>query len=403
MNGIVKKIKGSILQYAVVTAILIFFLVLSIVLLSHIQRFFRLQSQSFLEGISAVNEQIDAALQSDFVITESDLSTIKMDYLGAFQRVTASGSLKNSPYKKTALIGSLSDAALYLSDNNQPLVLVGNTSIKGNAYLPSAGVKAGSIAGVYFYGNKLIDEPVYTSRANLPKLNTGFLKRLDSIQSEVFIYNKEISNIEDLSTNSFLESEQVVYDNQPILITQNLVGNIIVISQSEIEIDEVANLKDITLIAPTVKVKSGFSGSVHIIASDSITIEKNVTLDYPSSLIVNEKRNIEQSFSVISIAANSKINGSILYIKNTDHKRQESNVLLAKDALVVGAVYCEANLELLGTVTGSVLTQQFISKQKGSIYLNHILDGTISNELNALSVGALPLENEEKTIIKWLY
>ncbi len=38
-------------------------------------------------------------------------------------------------------------AALYLKDNNKPLVLVGGTRIDGKAYLPKRGVKSGNIAG----------------------------------------------------------------------------------------------------------------------------------------------------------------------------------------------------------------------------------------------------------------
>ena len=408
MQKHIQKIRGSVLQYAVVTAVLIFFLVLSMVLLTHIQNYFKLQSQTFLESITQVNTQIEQSLTKDFVINNSNIENdslhFKSDFLGAFERVTASTQIKGSIYKKTALIGTSSQKALYLADNQRPLVLVGNTNIKGKAYIPNVGVKAGAIAGTYFYGNKLVELPSYESGTILPELKKGFETHVRSLQNTNTIQENKIIPRSDRITNSFLEETKVIYEPQPLEIVEELIGNITVISDTKITVNSYAKLQDVTIIAPKVQIQKGFVGSLHIIASDSVVVEKNTVLQFPSSVILNEIKNKEEvHLSTITISEEATIEGSVLYLKNNEHKKQQSNITVSPNATILGAIYCEANLELKGIVQGSVYTHQFIAREKGSSYMNHILDGTIVSQKEIEQYVTLPLENEKKGVVRWLY
>ena len=89
----------------------------------------------------------------------------------------------------------------------------------------------------------------------------------------------------------------------------------------------------------------------------------------------------------------------------TDETSSNYDAQLSIDvnAKVLGEVYCDKNLALKGAVFGSVYTSNFIAKEFGSIYQNHLYNTTISQPDLAKQYVGLPFDNTISKVAKWLY
>src|SRR5690606_18606844 len=109
-----------------------------------------------------------------------------------------------------------------------------------------------------------------------------------------------------------------------------------------------------------------------------ITVGEHCNLNYPSALVLKEKKqfvtNLEnpQKQSQIIIGNNTHIKGTVGFIGEKTPNNYRPQVIVDEETIVEGEVYCNMNLELKGTVLGSVFASNFVANQAGSIYQNHI-------------------------------
>jgi cytoskeletal protein CcmA (bactofilin family) len=294
------------------------------------------------------------------------------------------------------------------------LTIVGKTTIKGNVFLPTQGVKSGYIAGNSYYGNQLIYGSVKNSTTVLPKLNSRtiesvsfYLKDYKPLKPEDYINLESIQRI----AVSFKENTKGSYSKNAIVLqNREITGNIIIKSDTLIHVKNTAILKDMILIAPNVEIEDGVVGSFQVIASKRIMVGKKCQLNYPSALVLYQDNTKSPSLvsstvfeNKIFIDSGSIIRGSILYFQTKEISDFQTQIVLEKDSRIKGQVYCNGNFELRGTVSGSVYTKQFMANQAGSVFVNHIYDGVIENENIPAVFGGIILENGPKTVMKWLY
>ncbi len=419
------KLKAGALQLTLFIAVVIALLLTAFILLINTHKRFNIQTDFIIETTKNTDRGINYALNNITPLNDSisvdlddeDYKTLNVyrEFWGVFEKVTSVSKIKNNILKKTALVGGNQPendrTALYVQDNNKPLVLVGNTKIEGVAYLPKQGVKPGSISGQSFYGSQLIYGATRISN-QLPEIFSETTTQIDKIENLISgISQEQFLNIKDGQTykNSFLKPVQIVFSNGIIhLNSVQLKGNILVQSKSKIIIDASSTLKDVVLIAPEIEIKNNVKGNFQAIASKDILVGKNVVLEYPSALVLNEK-SIEEPIDVgliqskIVIDDDTIITGLVLYLGAPKANNYDVQVELKEKSKIIGEVYCNQNFELKGTVYGAVYTNNFIARQFGSIYQNHIYNGTILvNELSEKYVG-LPFNNSKKGILKWLY
>jgi hypothetical protein len=88
-------------------------------------------------------------------------------------------------------------------------------------------------------------------------------------------------------------------------------------------------------------------------------------------------------------------------------KKEDDNftthLICSKDSKIIGEVYCQGNFELIGSVFGTVYTNQFVSNTAGTIFVNHLYNATITSEDFPDFYSGMLFENENKSILKWLY
>jgi cytoskeletal protein CcmA (bactofilin family) len=111
----------------------------------------------------------------------------------------------------------------------------------------------------------------------------------------------------------------------------------------------------------------------------------------------------QSNTGLISIEDQSKVSGQIIVLGKTQRDNHDAQIKVNANAIVEGTIYCEQNLELRGTVYGTVFTDNFIIKEGGSIFQNHLYNAIIdSGKLTSEFVG-LHLDRAKKGIAKWLY
>lgn len=425
---LISKIKSGALQFTVFVAVLIALLLAGLILYAYTFIYMKEQSKGAIENIQMADIGIQYLLeqkeinsdttQIDFIKKENQTIKTHLSQWGIFQKGITVTQFRKKKFIKTALIGSLIKAdespTLFLQETHNGLTVVGNTTIRGNAYLPTQGVNSGYIAGNSYYGSQLIYGVTKKSTPELPKLEKSLL---DGIQYYLKEYKpntqEDYINLGSALkiTNSFKTKTKGYYSSDPIVLENKIIiGNIIIKSGTSIKIKKTALLKDIILIAPIIEIEDEATGNFQAIASKKITLGKSCNLIYPTALLLfqdnknspNETSNIPFD-NQIYINSGSVVKGTICYIQTKKTADFQTQIVLEKEAKIKGQVYCNGNFEIRGTVSGSVYTKQFVANQSGSIFMNHIYNGTIENENIPAIYGGLLFEQEPKTVLKWLY
>ena len=415
------KLKAGALQYTIFISVVIALLIVAFISLTYVQQrlmaknkhfknLIELTDRGFLEADLqevSYNTPTELALSSE---QKSELTAIKQHW-GIFDIVQLTGSHSKEVFTKTAMLAGYQSKkpALYLQDENQPLVLVGNSKIQGKAYLPQQGVKRGTIAGNSYSNNQLVYGAIEKSSKELPPiLNVEVLKKK---LGELFL--NELNDVEPLEdemilVNSFSNPTKVLTSSNTVdLIGARLTGNVIVYATHKITVHQSSLLTDIILIAPEIEIKEKVQGNFQAIASKKITVAQGSKLIYPSSLILVEKQqspsNARKNNAQIFIAKNCEIKGVVAFLTNDKKESYDAHIFIEKDATIYGEVYCNQNIELRGCVNGSIYTRGFVAQQFGSVYKNHIYNGKITSTNLSNKYAGLQFKSTNHKTAKWLY
>tara|TARA_R110002051_G_scaffold178356_1_gene248259 strand:- start:111075 stop:112334 length:1260 start_codon:yes stop_codon:yes gene_type:complete len=416
------KLKAGSLQLVTFIVVIIALLLIAFILLIHTHKQYRIKTNHIVETVKLANSGVDYALQNRDIksdslhidVDDTDYKTLKIhrSYWGTFEKIYAEATIKTSTLNKMALVGSKTiksdPIALYLKDNNSPLLLVGQTKITGKAFLPKRGVKSGNIAGQSYYNENYI----YGSTAqsiNVPKLDKGLTNYIETI-SATYLETDAIVFI-DLTaskthSNAFNNPVQLAYSTSAILLSEiALTGHIVVQSKTKITIDSSSRLEDVILIAPEIEIKPFVRGTFQAFASERILVSEHVDLNYPSALVLNRDNNAIEPIDEIGIEIqnNATVKGNVIALGENLPNNYKAQIKIWPNAVIKGIIYCEQNLELRGSVIGTVYTNNFVIKESGSMYQNHVFNARINClELESQFVS-VALENSKKGIAKWLY
>ncbi len=420
------KITAGALQFVLFIGVVIALLLLSFVTLAHTNQLFGKKTELFVNTIKKADLGLEYILKNTIRTNDSvnislsfedEISTkATRNYWGVYEKYSVTAQSKKNSFTKVVLAGNHTTEtrpALYLQDNQRPMIIVGKAEIKGNAYLPKQGIRPGNIAGNSFYGTALVRGRQLQSSERLPRLDTGFTAYVQSI-----FHNRNNTDYEPISLepgmniqNSFKSTAKLLQGEVLNLSELTLSGHIIVKASRRIVVDRSANLRDVVLIAPEIIIKDGVSGIFQAIASKRIDLGKRCELGYPSALVVIDKTKVPEGRPTIQrpelhIGAGSLLKGIVLYM-TTEVERPtfHPQVKIEEKAVVWGEVYCQRNLEHKGKVFGNIATYGFIALENGSIYQNHLFNGTVDSEGLPAAYSGLPLVGKaiSKTSAKWLY
>lgn len=303
-------------------------------------------------------------------------------------------------HKKQALLygarpQGIFNAALFLEDRKRPLILAGKTYIQGTLYLPQAGIKRGYIGRTGFQGKSLYHGKPNASahqhtRATYARCQ-DIAQRLRRIKAAA-PHGAWQMRPGDSLVGDWQSPPWEILSTHPIHLGNLALKGNIVVTAPHVYISREARLQDILIVANGIHVQSGFKGRLQLFATDSIFIEPQCTLHYPSAVALGST----DEFGTLFLGDQSRLEGLLLSDAALVQPgaRTESITTIAPEAEVVGTAMVAENLDLKGTVTGTLITGKFRLLTSAAVYDNHLLDATIRSE--GLSPRyAMPLLQED--------
>lgn len=406
-------IKASAIYLVLIISLIIAVLCSSLILYTYYTNFHLLQLDHQRKAVRNASSGANYLLMTSHKFQEGkqiidlygdgvDSVELEKKQWGAFELGVVKARAGKAKADKMFLSGGKSnEPALYLTDHTYPLTVSGSTLLKGDCYLPRAGVERGNLHGQHFTGKKYVDGQTLVSTYSLPELDAEkitVIKRLfHPEQNEYVTADLFENNIH----RSFADTTVLLYSRSPIVLSGSYKGNVLVVSEQSIEVSSAAILEDVVLLAPAIHLHDNFSGSGQFFAQDSLVIGKNCMLSYPSVAgLIAVKR--DKVTPVLRLEENTRFFGEIFSSIEKDLLVQPL-IKLVPGVLVHGGVYSNGYLELRGKVEGSVFTNKFII-YSSSVHENHLLNAVIdiTARMEEYVGSGLREKTDKSSIVKWL-
>jgi len=419
-----RKLRAGALYYV------IFLLFLLTVLLTNYILFVHYKNILFVRqvGISQLDSNIESAIELYQVNPEmvSDGSTASIDifkdnpsnvkvsseFWGVYRLIRFETKYKELSKTKIALFGNAYGSekpfALYMTDKNRYLSVCGNSVVSGRCYLPKLGFRTSRIEGILFSGTiEKRDDYIFESSAQIPSPPDFMINNSKKIieaeyvginkQGDYLIGKKELYN-------SFYDSLLVINAIDSIWKISNVSvsGKVVLHSYSIIELESSLELQNVIVAARKIIVKKGFVGHAQLFASDTIIVEEDVKLDYPTNLCV-----VSMNPATISIMlrANSQVTGVVWIWNELSNATYPPDLTIEHGATIRGQVYCPGKVLHKGVVIGSMIVDLFTLKTNYAYYENYLFNATINSEELPLNFACMPfiLKYPEMRFIDWVY
>jgi hypothetical protein len=345
---------------------------------------------------------------------DADSVSLKKTNWGIFDICSASAfSGRDTLYKVFSLANSIDSAkwaALYLIDEDRPVSVSGNTLIRGNAFIPKAGIRTAYVDNKAYTGNPdIINGKTSDSERKLPQLYEARLEQLKKQLTQSPPPGDLPSGTDSISRSFLKPTLTYSFGKQVKTIGHiSLGGNIILYSDTTLIIDSTARLSNVMVFAKGVSVKSGFRGSCQLFASDSISVERDCHFSYPSSLGILRfsTGNTVGLPAKLDIGERSACEG-LIFSYQKDEKQLPPVISLGKEAKIRGQVYSMGILNLRSGVfiSGSVFTKRFLYQSEFTRYENYLINVSIdSRSLSPyyLSTDLAPVAGKPQKILQWL-
>ncbi|RZM21551.1 MAG: hypothetical protein EOO88_32685, partial [Pedobacter sp.] len=212
-----------------------------------------------------------------------DSVTISSKAWGVFDLAVVKSFVSSDTLKKAFLVGmdKRSDSvAIYLSDENRPLAVSGDTRITGNVQVPKSGMRKSYAEGRPFSGENMVDGKIRDSERKLKPLSKGYLSELNMALDNPGALWRRIPD-QDLHV-SFFDSVRRFRLSPGEVLSNSFSGHIILFTDSSVVLSSSCRLDGVLLFAKSIRIENGFAGNAQLFARDSIIIGDDVRLGYPS-------------------------------------------------------------------------------------------------------------------------
>jgi hypothetical protein len=418
-------LRAGSLFYALAITVIIALVSTSLLLAAHYNRLRLIRdqireevirnSESGLELLMADPvSQYETVQEIDLYGNGSDSVLLETKSWGAFQIGISTAHNKRTSHQLIASIGwkpeTNDQTALILADLDRPLSITGNTELTGDCFLPKAGIQRAYIEGQSYSGGKLVHGETKTSDRFLPKYNVELVNRIKELfdfnpaSTDSVIYNDVFQQSDSIS-GSFLKHPLYIFNQGAIIIdSQNISGEVCIISHQSIRIGKNSSIHYALLIAPNIIIDDEVEGDFQAFARDSLSVGKNVRLHYPTILgiIATEK---SPDLANLSIGEKSKIFGQVFACSTESDFRKHILVSTEKESLVYGEIYSSDLVDHKGIVFGDIVCAKFELKTSSAEYENHLMNAVIDRPKRSpdyVSSALAKKETDHKTVVQWL-
>ncbi len=377
-------VKAHSLLYAVYVCLIVAVLCGGLLLLANLYNqlnlYYVTHESLYISNQSTMNYALGNGLVSDEAILTEEQTGIQSQFSvknhGLLPLLLTQSFVKNDTISSANFIGQKVTnvgTALYMANFTQPLNLSGEVTIKGDVFMPTERLKE-------VYINNKPNKIVIQGKKSISEIQLPILS--DKCKTVFEIKNSAKASLSDFEkkndsiyVNSFFNETIEFQISSTTLENKIIKGNFIISSNDSIYIKKNNILEDVVIIAPKVAIEEGFEGTIQVFAKESITIEKKVTLNYPSVIALYNNKESQKAF--ILIEEEVKIAG-LVFLFGNDLIHLDKNTLEIKEkGKILGNIYCTGVLTLKSDVYGSVYTSKLNHKTPSSSYSNTIADITI--------------------------
>ena len=418
-----KNLKAGALLYTLVISFVIFLLCGLLILSAYLSRLEIINLNLFQKLVENAQSGINLArsnpalfqLENEAVIDlfgkGEDSVRLEKKQWGIFNILACTSFSGTKEQQLACLLGQytarMDTLAIYLVDKNTALTLAGNTYLNGICYLPKSGTKRGTFEQIPYTGNQLVHGDIRISTNQLPIFDSIIEKKLFeqlySLHQDSII---EFESIEQKNKiiNSFFNKRLVIHSKNKIkLHGKQIIGNVFIQSDQEIEIDADNEIVDAIFFSPSIKLNSKLMVQGQFFSSDSILIEKDVILNYPSviGIFASQPENLIRK---IVLKEDSKVYGEVVTLEPELIGSSNCQIVLDSSSSVICRVYSNGTINIRGQVIGSVYTKEFYIQSGNSYYSNLLFNASIDRpSLNSKFVLSGILEKSSNLqVIKWI-
>lgn len=262
-------------------------------------------------------------------------------------------------------------AALWACDQEMALSLAGKSTIKGALFVPMNGLNYVTIGNEPFTGKHVEESNIAIAQKRAPDIDSTYLKRMEalSLQKDAqFLPEKPRAYYQ-------FDKEEVHYRIGENILEEALRGHL-VLHADETVISASTTLQDVILLARKVTIKNGFRGTLQILATDSVIIEDNVRLEYPSGICLKG----DSTKTYLTIGETSVLKGYAIVFGRTDTNFSfavNENYHQAATATVFGLLYVDGVSVLKGNISGAVYLKRCYYVPENGLYSNTLYNTKI--------------------------
>ena len=391
-------IKASVLPTVIVVCTLMLLIVFSLLSYSEIgalmqeRAMFKKNCQADIESAFILYENYPDVVGEirlyDSIPSSSVVISHKM--WGLYEAVSVTHTAGETD--KTNLMGLQSEPnskTLYYANGSTPLTITGATNLIGDVAIPSGGVIYGRSGATFFSGATIDKNRITLSENRLPASHSDREREINVLLESDYSTAQPLLGGDSLNVN--------FYNTKPLIVScrgtlnGELLGNIVV-RGDEVKIDPLAKLTNVLIAARKVIVGEKFRGNVQIFASDTIIVEKNAVLEYPSGIYASK---------YIELKDGSIVNGYVIENSNDGNDVSKPNYRQSRLAKVRGLVYLKGNAMLQGIVSGMTYGEKAVYYSPQGYWKDMLLDfTTLQNEDTAHPIWLS--EKRERKKIVWL-
>ncbi len=327
---------------------------------------------------------------------------------GGFWDIRSQVTISNQSKTIRMLIGDesvgLTQAAIALGDSTSSLTVTGTTRVSGDVYTTNQTIREEDFKGVPFRGSINAPTSSLKEEGGMPVFDNA----LFNLQQEYFeslFSNSSLSrfatsfaglNPSDINQDTlFFDGNTEWESNQAVSIERELFiivkGNLTINGPYSFAPYTKLIVEDTLLVGGATKgthllfyagkslqVGGGARVTAQVLTKGEATVRDNAYLLYPSLVYSSKEFSNGGKEEVIDIRDQAVVDGLIMYpFQPNSFNRERLRIRVGPQATIRGGVYTQGQTELLGTVSGSVLTNQFYFYESPTSYINWLKDATI--------------------------
>lgn len=399
-----KKVKGTLLFYAVGFMAIMGVLCLTLIQIGHRSAMIRAKVETIylthlnLESawLLGLNSEDPSTLGNHIELTPgAKIESVSRNW-GLYPLLSITSSVSGYSVTRSAILGYpwlQQNPVLVVPGDYEEVGFGGAATVKGNVQIPNGkwkkiptGAETGKLN--FAVSRSKPGDPFSELRAEVKELTLV-------VNTDHTLHLNELG---DSLSHSFSDSTlYILCEPKQRLKDIALSGNLFLLG-SELFIDASCQLQDVWIQCARVTVGEGFTGTIHVACTEEVIVEKSALLEFPSSLLLNVAT--EGSYNSIQLNEDSEVHGAIALL-HQHHGKREGSITISPNARVIGEIFCDGTSQIHGHISGTVHTSRLKAGSKGRSYAQAMTEGTLDNEVpNPFGISA---ENgKQKNILKWL-